>query len=135
MDLLARREHSRSELIDKLGRRTDDRSVREAVVEQLAKEGLQSDRRFAEIFVRSRIERLYGPHRIRQELQQRGVNRELIRATLDDASVDWPEQARRLLERRFGLEPAVDARDRAKRLRYCQSRGFDAGALRGVLSN
>ena len=44
MDLLARREHSRQELQNKLGRRFDVEPERiSTVVEQLAQEGLQSN--------------------------------------------------------------------------------------------
>ena len=55
MDYLARREHGRGELLDKLTRFGFDPAVADDAVAQLVDDGLQSDARFAEAFVRSRI--------------------------------------------------------------------------------
>jgi regulatory protein len=124
MDLLARREHGRRELMEKLSRRFDDLDAVAAALEQLAREGLQSDQRFAEVFVHSRAQRLYGPLRIRQELQQRGIAAELIAAALEESGIDWLERLGRLQQGRFGDVPAADAKERARRLRFLQQRGF-----------
>ncbi len=60
MDLLARREHSVVELLEKLGQRFPDQAaLMEEVVAGLRAEGLQSDRRFAESYARLRLDR--GP--------------------------------------------------------------------------
>ena len=79
IDLLARREHSFKELQDKLCRRFAAVELVELVelVEQqlntLVADGLQSDRRFCEIFVRSKSGQGQGPQRISQQLRQRGI--------------------------------------------------------------
>ena len=73
MGLLARREHSARELSHKLKSRDYDEVSIQAVIESLIDEGLQSDDRFAEQFTRSRVEKGYGPIRIRQELRERGI--------------------------------------------------------------
>ena len=57
LGLLARRDHSRAELLAKLVRSGHERAEAERTVEGLARQGLVSDSRFAEAFVRSRIER------------------------------------------------------------------------------
>ena len=59
MDLLARREHSQRELRTKLERRFPPEQVDETL-QTLAAEGLQSDSRFAEAYVRQRSQRGYG---------------------------------------------------------------------------
>jgi regulatory protein len=125
MDLLARREHSRRELVDKLMRRVPDRERVAAVIAQLAEEGLQCDRRFSESFVRSRAGRGFGPRRIRMELAQRGVERPLIEETLAMAEIDWTAILRDTAMRRFGTSAPRDAKERFKRLRWLQDRGFD----------
>ena len=60
MDFLARREYGQQELIDKLAGKGFDRAVAEQAVGVLTGEGLQSDQRFAESFVQSRVNRVRG---------------------------------------------------------------------------
>ncbi|MCB1843750.1 MAG: regulatory protein RecX [Halioglobus sp.] len=124
MNLLARREHSLGELRRKLGRRFTDASAVEEQLQRLADEGLQCDRRFAESFVRQRIQRGHGPLRIRQELRQRALDAAVVDAALGDANVDWEALAGHVLERKFGLLPAEDLHDKARRARFLQYRGF-----------
>ena len=44
----------------------------------LEKEGLQSDKRFAECYARFRGAKGFGPHRIKRELIQKKVNKDVI---------------------------------------------------------
>jgi regulatory protein len=78
LGLLARREHSKRELVIKLRARNCPDKIITTVVEQLTEEGMQSETRFAESFVRSRIDRGVGPLRIRAELMERGVDDEVV---------------------------------------------------------
>ncbi|MDX9874141.1 MAG: regulatory protein RecX [Spongiibacteraceae bacterium] len=105
------------------------RQLAATVVEELRHDGLQSDHRFVESFVIGRAARLYGPLRIRQELRQRGIPAELIEQTLAEADVDWQAQRQRALEQKFGRQPAADFRERARRLRFLQYRGFETHSL------
>ena len=57
--LLARRDHSRAELLQKLTARGFDITAVEALLDRLAAQRLQSDARFAEIYVRMRSGRLH----------------------------------------------------------------------------
>lgn len=134
MDLLARREHSRRELVDKLVRRFGDTGAVAQAVERLEEEGLQSDQRFAEVFVHSRAQRLYGPLRITQELRQRGVAAPLIDAALRECGVDWLATLQQLQQNRFGRVPATEAKERARRLRFLQHRGFSVDQWRQICS-
>ena len=76
MDLLARREHGRMELSRKLRSRGAPPDLIEPALEKLADEGLLSEARYLESFVRMRANAGYGPLRIREELTQRGLPRE-----------------------------------------------------------
>ncbi|RKR06762.1 regulatory protein [Kushneria sinocarnis] len=122
--LLARREYSAFELRERLARREHEPEVIEQVLSTLQAEGLQSDARFAEQFVRSRINRLQGPRRIESELRQRGLDTALIGETLAQSATDWFELACQALRRRFE-GPGSDRREQARRLRFLASRGFD----------
>ncbi len=135
--LLARREHSRRELLDKLRSRRDARGVDpariEAVVADLAEAGLQSDARCAEILVHSRIQRGHGPLRIRADLRDAGIAGELVQTLLEAEEDGWPDRLRALAERRFGSEPPEDARAWGRRARFLASRGFPEAMVRDVL--
>ncbi|MTI12922.1 regulatory protein RecX [Sansalvadorimonas verongulae] len=135
MELLSRREHSRQELFGKLRGRAESLEMLEGILDQLEEDRLLSDERFVESFVRSRIGRGYGPVRIRQELQQKGADSDLIVMALESAEVDWHELARESRQRKFGESAPVDNRDRSKQMRYLQYRGFDMDAIRSAISH
>jgi regulatory protein len=128
MDLLSRREHGRRELERKLAQRYGPKEVDETL-QRLAKEGLQSDPRFALSFARERVLRGFGPLRIQQELLKRGVSGNVadraLQALEREESIDWQRVAREVLLKKFGDgELPRDFADRAKRLRFLQYRGF-----------
>lgn len=121
---LARREHSALELRRKLEKAGFDPADIEHVLSQLQQADLQSDERFSESYVRSRINRGYGKTRIRMELQERGVADELITDSLQQAEVDWFALAAEVRSKRFGEQDPEDFKSRAKQLRFLQYRGF-----------
>ena len=124
MDLLARREHSRRELQQKLTQRFSDNPAIGAELEKLSAERLQSDERFAEAYLYSRSQRLYGPLRIKAELRERGIADDVVTKAFRDADIDWPANLRKLEFDKFGRKPPADAREHAKRIRFLQYRGF-----------
>lgn len=136
--LLARREYSRAELQTRLTAKGHADATIDETLDALAKEGLQSDTRFAETFVRSRIARGQGPIKIRAELGNRGIDRELTRAAIDDAQhvnkTDWFALACDTLAKRFG-DPGSIPRERARRERFLAGRGFDFDQVRHALSH
>lgn len=125
MDFLARREHSALELERKLSRRYSREPIRRAI-ERLVDEGLQSDERFAENFLRQRADRGYGPLRIQRELQERGVADALAERILQDSAIDWPQVAARALGKKFGTVAAtsLSLAEKARILRFAAYRGF-----------
>ena len=135
MNLLARREHSREELWQKLRKRYDEPELREAI-DALAVENLQSDERFAAAYVRERMMRGFGPLKIVAELTQRGVSASIVSSTLDkvprDEKTTWTQVAQDAYQRRFGEEPPYDLPDKARRLRFLNQRGFSGDQLNVV---
>lgn len=124
MNYLARREHSAQELQDKLAARSEDLILVRGVVERLAEQGLQSDERFVESFLRSRFQQGKGPLRIAQELRQKGVAEQLVDRGLKEFGADWWQLARDVRHKRFGSAPPEDLKAKAKQLRFLQYRGF-----------
>lgn len=102
----------------------------QTVLNELEVRGLQSDARFAEAFIRGRASQAYGPRRIRMELSQRGIDPELIDRAMTESGEDWAEIAKRYYRRQFKERLPADYKERAKRLRHMQQRGFDMNTLR-----
>ena len=125
MDFLARREYGQRELIRKLANKGYDREVTEQAVCGLTQDGLQSDQRFAESFVQSRIHQGKGPVRIRLDLGQRGVSEGVVEAAINESDADWRALARVAKNKKFGQRPAVDFTAKAKQMRFLQYRGFE----------
>lgn len=131
LGLLARREHSKRELIIKLRARGCPEKIITQVVDQLAAEGMQSDTRFAESFVRSRIDRGRGPLRIRAELIERGIEDDLIAEALLQYEDWWRDLALEAYNKRYGENmPLEDIEERLKRSGFLQRRGFTADQIR-----
>ena len=133
MDLLARREHSRKELWQKLQSRADTQESLALVLEALEADHWLSDERFAESFIRSRIARGLGPARITQELLQRGVASELVALQMEGCGEDWLQQARGVSDKKFGAAPVKNIKEKAKRVRYLQYRGFSMETIMGIV--
>jgi regulatory protein len=120
--LLARREHTRLELCRKLAPHVDDPARLEAVLDDLASRGWLSDARFVETFVHARKER-FGPARIRRALLERGVAEEVIAGALPSLQAGALDAARAVWARKFKA-PAATPAERARQVRFLQSRGF-----------
>jgi len=125
MDFLARREYGHTELIRKLAKKGFERRAADDAVGKLAAEGLQSDQRFAESFVQSRVNQGKGPVRIRVDLGQRGIDAAAIEIALEDACPDWHQLAREIREKKFGRALPADFKEKARQMRFLQYRGFE----------
>ena len=133
MDLLARREHTRRELRDKLlGRHYLAVDV-DAALADLVEEGLLSDARFTEAYISSCIRKGHGPTRIRRELEKRGVGDVLIDEYLETIEVDWAELAVTVRDKKFGEQTVSNFREWAQQAKFLQYRGFTNGQIRDVL--
>lgn len=93
-------------------------------IQLLSEENLQSDERFVESFINGRKAKGKGPRMIRQELTGRGVEDEIIDSYLQDNSSVWFDLADKAFKKKFGEQPAVDLKERAKRQRFMLHRGF-----------
>jgi regulatory protein len=134
MDLLTGREYSRAELATKLNKRFDSHPAIDEVLVKISEEGLQSDKRFAEAFIRSRIYRGHGLARMRRDIRQKGVANELVDRALEEANIDWYELAKDVASRKFGRLEAADQREKAKRIRFMQYRGFNYDQVKYALN-
>ena len=133
MKLLARREHSQRELMVKLERQGFKREAIENALEELQMKGLQSDARFAESYMQSRMARGFGPRRIAAELRERGVDSEGAETALWSGNADWTEVAREAWRKKFRQGAGRSTAERARQIRYLEYRGFTHEQIRAVL--
>jgi regulatory protein len=134
MDYLARREHGQVELTSKVVKFGFDADVAADAVAQLIDDGLQSDQRFVEAFVRSRISQGKGPARIRTDLRERGIGGTLIDHGLSEANQNWHRLAGDVRIKKFGTECPLDFKDKVRQMRFLQSRGFEQDHIRSAVS-
>ncbi len=130
---LAQREHSRAELARKLGPHAESDEELQALLDTLAERRQLSDERFAD--ARSHLlAKKYGSARILQDLKARGVDTELAKQTAAVARDADLERARLIWRRKFRAPPATRD-DRARHMRFLQSRGFSFDVIRMVLED
>ena len=135
--LLAIRMRTRRELADRLRRRRIPPEAVDPLLDELERAGLLDDTRFAEAWVRRRIDLLpSGPVRLREELFKKGVAREVINQTLRATLSAHDEEqlafqvARARLRLYRGVAPEVAYRRLAGVL---HRRGFSPGVVAHVL--
>lgn len=124
MNYLARREHSRLELEQKLVRKEFEHAEISAALDRLVEDGLLSDARFAESFVHARRLRGSGPLKIQAELKMRGVSETTVSQYLDAQEPLWYELACRVRCKRFGEALPGGYEQRMRQARFLQQRGF-----------
>lgn len=131
---LARREHSRAEVVAKLARKGCAEEIAKRIVGNLAAEGYLSDERLAEAVARSRRRRGYGPLRIRKDLEQKGLADEAIAHWADTKAADWSAQLECVRRKKFGDRLPRDFDARAKQARFLLQRGFTYEQIQQALN-
>jgi regulatory protein len=124
---LGLREHTTLELTDKICKKlqlTPDCEELQFCLVKLTQDGDLSDNRYAEMFVRSRKARGYGPIFIEQEMRQRGLDKELISDVVNRANSDWNNLAFDLKRKKFGSAELMPMKEKAKAVRFLRYKGF-----------
>ncbi len=126
--ILARRDHSVVELIQKLDRRGYAEEMVQQVVAECGRMDYLNDQRVARQLIDRMKRRGMGLRRIRHELQKRGLEGEQVEAQLL-AGVSPPEErllVRQVAEKKWKtLSNQADPRNKMLRLqRFLRSRGF-----------
>ena len=137
MNFLARREHSRRELIFKLRKRfadSDEQIIEE--VSQLRSEGLQSDYRMASEYVHFRSKKGLGPKKIKAELRLKGISDGLLEQIFSESGVDWRNILESVINKKTKQEGfALDSFEaRHKVTAFLQKRGFELDQIKDFIS-
>lgn len=128
---LAAREHSRAELRRKLAPHAESAEALDILLDELTEKKQLSDERFAE--ARSHLlSRKYGASRIAHDLRSKGVSDEEAQAAMATARATDLERAREVYRRKFRTPPS-SREDRARHMRFLQSRGFSFDVIKVVM--
>jgi len=130
--LLSRREHSRSELERKLQPYEETPGTLAQALDDLQARGFISEQRVVESVLNRRASRL-GAARIRQELQDKGLARELVQQAVDSLRDSELARATEVWRRKFEV-PALTPQARARQVRFLLTRGFSAEVVRRVVA-
>jgi len=130
--LLARREHSQKELLNKLLLKGFDKDDILPVIEELSEQGWQNDSRYAESYTRHRILKGYGPLFIAYELRKNGVDAVDLEDIVQQSAGSWMDLLEQVYTKKYGHDSLIDRDEWAKRSRFLMQRGF-SGAMISAL--
>lgn len=133
MRLLVYREHSRSELRRKLQTRFPDADEVEQVLDGLELRNYLSDERFVEEYMKSRVRKGYGPLRIKSELLEKGISKEMITQYLSYYDDQWYQLMQSAASGKLGNSSKLDQKSQQKLARFLEYRGFPASMIRRYL--
>lgn len=137
---LSRREYSRAELAAKLRpyAKVEDEFEElqpvdiDGLLDDLVASGYLSDERAVTQLLHARRPR-FGMQRITHELHQKGISHELIEQALPSLKETDLETARVVWQKKYGVMPH-DAKEKARQMRFLQSRGFSMDVIFKVLA-
>ena len=131
--LLSSREHSRAELERKLAPHEEAPGQLGRILDELQAKGFINEQRVVESVLYRRSARL-GAARIRQELQGKGLDPEMVARAVEGLRSTELQRAREVWRKKFEELPA-DARKRGKQARFLAARGFGGEVIRRVLAS
>jgi regulatory protein len=129
--MLARREYSRFELERRLAPFTEDPAEISELLDDFERRGWLSESRVIEQVLASRRRR-FGAQRIAHELREKGLSDAAIAGAQMQLKEGELETARAVWMKKFGVVP-VNARDKARQMRFLQGRGFGLEVIRRLL--
>lgn len=127
LGLLSRREHSLQELRQKILKKYSpiDLCLLDDALHRLKENGLQSNERFCECYIRSRLAKGFGLERIENELRERGIA-DGVRGVEQEFDINAVLAS--VWRKKFKVLPA-DFEEKTKHIRFLRYRGFSQGDI------
>lgn len=122
LKMLVRREHSAHELCQKLKRKEFSEAEINQALSALQQQNYQSDERFCQSIINTRIRQGKGRRIIIQELEQHQIHNVDIESLSD--GVDFFELCQQVKVKKFGEKKYASIQEKSKQVRLLQSRGF-----------
>lgn len=134
---MGHREHCAAELRSKLQQRGFAADCIESVLHRLIDEGYLSEQRFAEGFIRMRMQRGETPWLAAEKARQKGADAAAVAGAREAAEADFDAVAacRALLAQRDASgRYRKDQRQWQKQARFLRNKGYDAATILRVLN-
>ena len=134
--LLKIRLYSEKEILEKLKKRKFAEDVTRQTIRYFKQLGLIDDRQFAQKWISARLAKPTGPQRIQLELKQKGIDPEILREELTQATKNYSEKemAEQLAKKRALLYRDLEEMKKKQRIyRYLAYRGFNLEVIQQVL--
>lgn len=131
--LISYRDHSKKELIDKIKRTSSEESA-VAAVERLTELGLVNDEAYARRYYKELTQgsKHLSPRGARYKLMEKGIDRELIDAIVDETDIDEREQIRIIINSKY-KNLNSDEKTKKRAVSALQRKGFRFEDIRSVM--
>ena len=130
--LIAHRDHSKKELVDKI-RRTASQEAAEKAADRMVEIGLIDDRDYARRYASELFQRKYfARKRVEYELKQKGIDPDFIEELLEELEPEPVGQIGALVERKY-LRALDDERGRRRTVAALQRLGYRWEDIRRAL--
>ena len=143
MRLLSGREYSRAELERKLKPHEESPGLLAQALDELQAKGFISEQRVLDSVIHRRSSKL-GAARIRQELQNKGLDPDAVKAAIHELQATEFERAHAIWCKKFGAAATSADNDdtpatlgpaaRGKQIRFLMARGFGSDTIRRVMA-
>lgn len=130
--LLARREHTRRELKEKLLRRGFSEAEFDSVLDACEEKGWIDEHRYVNVYLRSKRNR-FGIRKLLSELESKGISRKVLQKFKGEILLGEFEAARLIWSKKFSETP-INPVERSKQVRFMIGRGFEQETIKRVLS-
>ena len=130
--LISYRSHSKKELKDKIRRTCDDSSAEKAV-ERMEELGLVNDEEYARQFARKLLlQKKMARRAAMLEMSRKGIDKETAEAALDEVDVDYRENIRYIIEKKY--RDIGDEKIKRRAVAALQRLGYGWDDIRAVLN-
>ena len=130
--LISYRSHSKKELKDKIRRTCDDSSAEKAV-ERMEELGLVNDEEYARQFARKLLlQKRMARRAAMLEMSRKGIDKETAEAALDEIDVDYRENIRYIIEKKY--RDIGDEKIKRRAVAALQRLGYGWDDIRAVLN-
>lgn len=131
LDCLSRREYGTQELLTKMLAKDHEQTVSEQVLKELTDEDLLSDVRFAQALVKHGAFKGQGPRKIMHDAQKKSLPSHYLNDAFTACAIDWFALAKEVRLKKFGSDMPKEWKDKAKQMRFMQTRGFELDQING----
>ena len=134
MNALSRREHSEKEIYLKFVNLVNSKDILLEEILKLKEEGLISNQRYAEAYIRSRFHSGFGPVRIKYELEKKGVIKTIIKTAFQETDLDWDDKLKSEFKKKYESNEMKNTNIN-KISKFFLYRGFDLEKISKLIKN